>query len=52
MCVVLMGNACGADEACVVLHRVVLQGVLRLLMWGGRMLLMRHVCTADEGCVL
>ena len=33
------------------LHGVVLQGVLRLLMWGGRMLLMGHACTADEGCV-
>ena len=37
-----------------VLHRVVLQGVPRLLMWGGggRMLMMEHMCIADEGCVL
>ena len=34
-----------------VLHGVVLQGVPRLLMWEGHMLLMGHACTADEGCV-
>ena len=32
---------------------MVLQGVLKLLMFGGggRMLLMGHACTANEGCV-
>ena len=34
-----------------VLHGVVLQGVPRLLMWVGLMLLTGHACTTDEGCV-
>ena len=36
----------------VVLHGVVLRSVPRLMMLGGggEGLLMRHACTADEGC--